>query len=560
MHKKHRIWGAVLALLMLWQLPSGVLAAEAGTAVPFSWRPLEIEGTEHRIVCYTGDIYGVEDDAMPMALALADSEETPAETVDVPVGRSYEESELVTPVRAYDGPIVTFITAAKKSFLTVPAVEIPEDADEETQVETPLSMADTFSTYGVYPTLAVSETPDALKADTLRELSQQGLDLLDGGVAALVEAADENALLQALADGRERFAEDGLRPRGFLYPAGVELTEQQVGLYYANAVRLVEPAGVMQPYNEAERERLSLKALPLTKQTKAAVLEALQETVAGQGWLILYVDPDILTVEELSAVLDTVNGDGNIACLPFSQALTARCGGVLEKDSIALFDEDQTPEGLAIGGLIATNYNADYVTEQGTRFTLFSEDGMVRLALNSVLAEDLEVMPLEDVTPELVVDKAITENTLTYTLGAENYRWVINTSTNSENALTGIPISAGYELVGPGKWSGTATVTLTITNTTGVPKVLTLTASAGSEDITLDTDAITIEDIPENLTYNSTTGELTVLAGANNTILTITIAGDKISGSYGMPEEGETGAAAVTISLTMPDSEQSTGE
>lgn len=557
MHKKHRIWGAVLALLMLWQLPSGVLAAEAGTAVPFSWRPLEIEGTEHRIVCYTGDIYGVEDDAAPMA--LADGEETPAETVDVPVGRSYEESELVTPVRAYDGPIVTFITAAKKSFLTVPPVEIPEDADEETQVETPLSMADTFSSYGVYPTLAVGETPDALDADTLRELSQQGLDLLDGGVAALAEAADEDALLQALADGRERFAEDGLRPRGFLYPAGVELTEQQVGLYYANAVRLVEPAGVMQPYNEAERERLSLKALPLTKQTKAAVLEALQETVAGQGWLILYVDPDILTAEELSAVLDAVNGNGAVACLPFSQALTARCGGVLEKDSIALFDADQAPEGLAIGGLIATNYNTDYVTEQGTRFTLFSEEGMVRLALNSVLAEDLEVMPLEDVTPELVVDKAITENTLTYTLGAENYRWVINTSTNSENALTGIPISAGYE-VDPGKWSGTASVTFTVTNTTGAAKVLILTASAGSGAITLDTDAITIEDIPENLTYNSTTGELTVLAGANNTILTITIAGDKISGSYGMPEEGETGAAAVTISLTMPDSEQSTGE
>ena len=560
MHKKHRIWGAVLALLMLWQLPSGVLAAEAGTAVPFSWRPLEIEGTEHRIVCYTGDIYGVEDDAAPMALALADSQEVPDETVNVPVGRSYEESELVTPVRAYDGPIVTFITAAKKSFLTVPAVEIPEDADEETQVETPLSMLDTFSAYGVYPTLAVSETPDALPADTLQELSQQGLDLLDGGAAALAEAADENALLQALADGRERFAEDGLRPRGFLYPAGVELTEQQVGLHYTNAVRLVEPAGVMQPYNEAEREQLSLKALPLTKQTKAAVLEALRETVAGQGWLILYVDPDILTAEELSAVLDAVNGNGAVACLPFSQALTARCGGVLEKNSIALFDADQAPEGLAIGGLIATNYNTDYVTEQGTRFTLFSEDGVVRLALNSVLAEDVAVMPLENVTPELTVDKAVTANNLTYTVGAENYQWVINTSTNSENALTGIPISAGYKLVGQGKWSGTATVTFTITNTTGAAKVLALTASAGSDGITLGADAVMIGDIPQNLTYNSGTGELTVPAGASDTLLTVTIKGTGISGSYDMPTEGTEGEPVVTISLTMPDSDQSTGE
>ena len=558
MHKKHRIWGAALALLMLWQLPSGVLAAEAGTAAPFSWRPLEIEGTEHRVVCYTGDVYEVEDDAAPMV--LADGQEVPDETVNVPVGRSYEESELVTPVRAYDGPIVTFITAAKKSFLTVPAVEIPEDADEETQVETPLSMADAFSSYGVYPTLAVSETPDALNADALRELSQQGLDLLDGGVAALADAADEDALLQALADGRERFAEDGLRPRGFLYPAGAELTEQQVGLYYMNAVRLVEQAGVMQPYNEAERERLSLKALPLTGQTKTAVLEALRETVAGQGWLILYVDPDTLTVEDLSAVLDAVNGDGNIACLPFSQALTARCGGVLEKGSIALFDEDQTPEGLVIGGLVATNYNADYVTEQGTRFTLFSEDGMVRLALNSVLAEDLEVMPLETVTPEFSVKKEALENSLTYTLGAENYRWVINTSTNSENALTGIPVSAGYELVGPGKWSGTASVTFAITNTTGTAKVLTLTASAGSKAIELGADAVTIKDIPENLTYDSETGKLTVKAGANNTALTIIITGEKISGSYDMPKEGAEGAPVVTISLTMPDSDQSTGE
>lgn len=558
MHKKQRIWGAVLALLMLWQLPSGVLAAEAGTAAPFSWRPLEIEGTEHRVVCYTGDVYEVEDDAAPMA--LADGEEVPGETVNVPVGRSYEESELVTPVRAYDGPIVTFITAAKKSFLTVPPVEIPEDADEETPVELPLSMADTFSSYGVYPTLAVSETPDALDADALRELSQQGLDLLDGGAAALADAADEDALLQALADGRERFAEDGLRPRGFLYPAGVALTEQQVGLYYTNAVRLVEQAGVMQPYNEAEREQLSLKALPLTGQTKTAVLEALRETVTGQGWLILYADPDTLTVEDLSAVLDAVNGDGNIACLPFSQALTARRGGVLEKDSIALFDEDQTPEGLAIGGLIATNYNADYVTEQGTRFTLFSEDGMVRLALSSVLAEDLEVMPLEDVTPEFSVKQGALENSLTYTLGAENYRWVINTSTNSENALTGIPVSAGYKLVEPGKWSGTASVTFTITNTTGVPKVLTLTASAGSKGIELGTDAVAIENIPENLTYDSKTGELTVGAGANSTELTVTIAGEKISGSYDMPKEGAEGAPVVTISLTMPDSDQSTGE
>lgn len=543
---------------MLWQLPSGVLAAEAGTAAPFSWRPLEIEGTEHRVVCYTGDVYEVEDDAAPMA--LADGEEVPGETVNVPVGRSYEESELVTPVRAYDGPIVTFITAAKKSFLTVPPVEIPEDADEETPVELPLSMADTFSSYGVYPTLAVSETPDALDADALRELSQQGLDLLDGGAAALADAADEDALLQALADGRERFAEDGLRPRGFLYPAGVALTEQQVGLYYTNAVRLVEQAGVMQPYNEAEREQLSLKALPLTGQTKTAVLEALRETVTGQGWLILYADPDTLTVEDLSAVLDAVNGDGNIACLPFSQALTARRGGVLEKDSIALFDEDQTPEGLAIGGLIATNYNADYVTEQGTRFTLFSEDGMVRLALSSVLAEDLEVMPLEDVTPEFSVKQGALENSLTYTLGAENYRWVINTSTNSENALTGIPVSAGYKLVEPGKWSGTASVTFTITNTTGVPKVLTLTASAGSKGIELGTDAVAIENIPENLTYDSKTGELTVGAGANSTELTVTIAGEKISGSYDMPKEGAEGAPVVTISLTMPDSDQSTGE
>lgn len=558
MHKKHRIWGVALAVLMLWQLPSGVLAAEAGTAVPFSWRPLEIEGTEHRIICYTGDVYEVEDDAAPMA--LENGQEVPAETVNVPVGRSYEESELVTPVRAYDGPIVTFITAAKKSFLTVPAVETPEGAGEETQVETPLSMADTFSAYGVYPTLAVGETPDALDADTLRELSQQGLDLLDGGAAALADAADEDALLQALADGRERFAEDGLRPRGFLYPVGVELTEQQAGLYYTNAVRLVEQAGVMQPYNEAEREQLSLKALTLTGQTKTAVLEALQETASGQGWLILYADPDTLTVEDLSAVLDAVNGDGNIACLPFSQALTARCGGVLEKDSIALFDEDQMPEGLAIGGLVATNYNADYVTEQGTRFTLFSEDGMVRLALNSVLAEDLEVMPLEDVTPELSVVQGALENSLTYTLGAENYRWVINTSTNSENALTGIPVSAGYELVGPGKWSGTASVTFTITNTTGAAKVLTLTASAGSKAIELGTDAVTIENIPENLTYDSETGKLTVWAGANSTELTVTITGEKISGSYDMPKEGETGAAVVTISLTMPDSDQNTGE
>ena len=84
MRLKHQIEGAVLAVILLWQLSASALAVGAGTAAPFSWGSLALDGTEYRVICRTGqdalgdldavDPYGVRDDAALYALRFAAAE------------------------------------------------------------------------------------------------------------------------------------------------------------------------------------------------------------------------------------------------------------------------------------------------------------------------------------------------------------------------------------------------------------------------------------------------------------------------------------------------------
>ena len=548
MRLKHRIEGAVLAVILLWQLSASALAVGVGTAAPFSWGSLALDGTDHRVICRTGqdalgdldavDPYGVRDDAALYALRFAAAPAAPEDRS----GTAYDESQLITPVRAYDGPVVTFVAAARSTFLTAPAV--PDGEDQ------PDSAAELFAARAIVPTLAVRPLSDALSAAELRQLAQSGFDLLDGGTDRLSAAETDAERLRQLAAGYDGFADEGLRPRGFLYPRGTALTPEQVGGYYTDALRLVDFSAVVQPYNAAGQDRLRLNAVPLTEDTKSAVLSALKKTNAADGWLILYIDPNTLSAQSLAEVLDAVV-DSDMACLPFSQAAVARYGGVLEQDTVTLFDVADAPVALDVGGLTVTNYNAAYTTPAGTRFTLFPQDGAVKLALAGVLAEDLTVSPLEDVAEEVTVTSTVS-GALRY---ADAYRWVVRDAKGEEVTLAGLPHSAGYELASGKIWTAVdtngqslenITIELSLTNTCAEDQTLKLAFSYVT-GLALDDTQITYEVLDTttgtgSLSFDKQTMTLTVPAGAAGAVLRVTVPVSAISGA----PTGETPTASET--------------
>lgn len=548
MRLKHRIEGAVLAVILLWQLSASALAVGAGTAAPFSWGSLALDGTEYRVICRTGqdalgdldavDPYGVRDDAALYALRFAAAPAAPEDRS----GTAYDESQLITPVRAYDGPVVTFVAAARSTFLTAPAV--PDGEDQ------PDSAAELFAARAIVPTLAVRPLSDALSAAELRQLAQSGFDLLDGGTDRLSAAETDAERLRQLAAGYDGFADEGLRPRGFLYPRGTALTPEQVGGYYTDALRLVDFSAVVQPYNAAGQDRLRLNAVPLTEDTKSAVLSALKKTNAADGWLILYIDPNTLSAQSLAEVLDAVV-DSDMACLPFSQAAVARYGGVLEQDTVTLFDVADAPVALDVGGLTVTNYNAAYTTPAGTRFTLFPQDGAVKLALAGVLAEDLTVSPLEDVAEEVTVTSTVT-GALRY---ADAYRWVVRDKDGKEVTLAGLPHAAGYELASGKTWTAVdtngqsldaVTIDLSVTSTCAEDQTLKLAFSYVT-GLALDDTQITYEvqnttTGTGSLSFDKQTMTLTVPAGASGAVLRVTVPVLAISGA----PTGETPTALET--------------
>ena len=538
MRLKHRIEGAVLAFILLWQLSASALAVGAGTAAPFSWGSLALDGTDHRVICRTGqdalgdldavDPYGVRDDAALYALRFAAAPAAPEDRS----GTAYDESRLITPVRAYDGPVVTFVAAARSTFLTAPAV--PDGEDQ------PDSAAELFAARAIVPTLAVRPLSDALSAAELRQLAQSGFDLLDGGTDRLSAAETDAERLRQLAAGYDGFADEGLRPRGFLYPRGTALTPEQVGGYYTDALRLVDFSAVVQPYNAAGQDRLRLNAVPLTEDTKSAVLSALKKTNAADGWLILYIDPNTLSAQSLAEVLDAVV-DSDMACLPFSQAAVARYGGVLEQDTVTLFDVADAPVALDVGGLTVTNYNATYTTPAGTRFTLFPQDGAVKLALAGVLAEDLTVSPLEDVAEEVTVTSTVS-GALRY---ADAYRWVVRDENDNEVTLAGLPHSAGYELASGKTWTAVGangeslediTIDLSVTSTYTTETQTLKLAFSYVTGLALDDTQITYEVLDTttgtgSLSFDKQTMTLTVPARAAGAVLRVTVPVSAISGA-----------------------------
>lgn len=561
MRLKHRIEGAVLAVILLWQLSASALAVGVGTAAPFSWGSLALDGTDHRVICRTGqdalgdldavDPYGVRDDAALYALRFAAAPAAPEDRS----GTAYDESQLITPVRAYDGPVVTFVAAARSTFLTAPAV--PDGEDQ------PDSAAELFAARAIVPTLAVRPLSDALSAAELRQLAQSGFDLLDGGTDRLSAAETDAERLRQLAAGYDGFADEGLRPRGFLYPRGTALTPEQVGGYYTDALRLVDFSAVVQPYNAAGQDRLRLNAVPLTEDTKSAVLSALKKTNAADGWLILYIDPNTLSAQSLAEVLDAVV-DSDMACLPFSQAAVARYGGVLEQDTVTLFDVADAPVALDVGGLTVTNYNAAYTTPAGTRFTLFPQDGAVKLALAGVLAEDLTVSPLEDVAQEVTVTSTVS-GALRY---ADAYRWVVRDAGGNEVILAGLPHSAGYVLASGKTWTAVdtngqslenITIDLSLTNTCAEAQTLELAFSYVT-GLVLDKEQITYKALDTttgtgSISFEKETMTLTVPARAAGAVLRVTIPVSAISGAPAGETptgsepsgEGNTSAAEETV-------------
>ena len=538
MRLKHRIEGAVLAFILLWQLSASALAVGAGTAAPFSWGSLALDGTEYRVICRTGqdalgdldavDPYGVRDDAALYALRFAAAPAAPEDRS----GTAYDESQLITPVRAYDGPVVTFVAAARSTFLTAPAV--PDGEDQ------PDSAAELFAARAIVPTLAVRPLSDALSAAELRQLAQSGFDLLDGGTDRLSAAGTDAERLRQLAAGYDGFADEGLRPRGFLYPRGTALTPEQVGGYYTDALRLVDFSAVVQPYNAAGQDRLRLNAVPLTEDTKSAVLSALKKTNAADGWLILYIDPNTLSAQSLAEVLDAVV-DSDMACLPFSQAAVARYGGVLEQDTVTLFDVEDAPVALDVGGLTVTNYNAAYTTPAGTRFTLFPQDGAVKLALAGVLAEDLTVSPLEDVAEEVTVTSTVS-GALRY---ADAYRWVVRDENDNEVTLAGLPHSAGYELASGKTWTAVdadgqslenITIDLSVTSTYTTETQTLKLAFSYVTGLALDDTQITYEVLDNTtgtglISFDRTAMTLTVPAETSGAVLRVTVPVSAISGA-----------------------------
>ena len=272
--------------------------------------------------------------------------------------------------------------------------------------------------------------------------------------------------------------------------------------------------------------------------------------------------------EERSSALDEIIeyiSESGIEHQSFSNAYLALNGGIVQKRSLPLCAAADAPEGLLIGDLCVSDYNASYVTERGTVFTLSEENGVIMLTLESELEEDLAITadggaavptppaqsplvegmaqepllelaeaPLRDAAEGDVQIEWEVESSLRYSVDQSNYVWKIvdrNGNDSSSPDYDGEPVSAGYVEVECGDWSGQATITLTMSNGTESDAVYAI-----SFDDIIDGTELVYE--ATGVSFNSGSGQITIPTGTVEGSLVITISHAAMTGSISGDDSG----------------------
>lgn len=268
---------------------------------------------------------------------------------------------------------------------------------------------------------------------------------------------------------------------------------------------------------------------------------------------------DRLLPDTLGTILDEIQDTDNLAYLTFSEALSLRYAGIKQISSIPLFPTEGAPEELQIADLTVSDYDASYETAEGTHFTLYTLEDTVYFQLDSQLQENIEIaIPID---PEENVDTYKTpengfevtwsiDSTLQYNVDSSNYSWELYGDDGAvlEGEAVKNTTSAGYAFDGNGEWTGTAKITLTLTNNYTEPVSVELNLANG-EGITLPDvlSSVTIDDNGK-VTYDASASQATIAAAesagtpAVGTI-TLTIDGTMIRGNIN--------ADAVVGSLTV---------
>lgn len=268
---------------------------------------------------------------------------------------------------------------------------------------------------------------------------------------------------------------------------------------------------------------------------------------------------DGLSPDTLGTILDEIQDTDNLAYLTFSEALALRYTGMKQVSSIPLFPTEGAPEELQIADLTVSDYDASYETAEGTHFSLYTLEDTVYFQLDSQLQENIEItIPAE---PEENVDTYDTpengfevtwsiDSTIQYNVDSSNYSWELYDQDGA--ALEGEEVknttSAGYAFDGNGEWTGTAKITLTLTNNYTEPVSVELNLANG-DGITLPDvlSSVTIDDNGK-VTYDASASQATIAAAESAGMpavgtITLTIDGTKICGNIN--------ADAVVGSLTV---------
>lgn len=347
------------------------------------------------------------------------------------------------------------------------------------------------------PVAADGENEPTLDATAPRLLRDMGCEILDGSFSADEAIFDPQSpvytrqMLRAeLELGRGWLEDNGFAAEGFAYPRGYDPAVRELAAERCSFA--VAGSEDERPWNTGAEDPMALKELVLRRDNLDAVLAAMTEVTAQGGWLIIGLSAeDKPAVEAVSALLDAV----------------------------ARYTERGAAELVTLGETVGQRYAAAAV-KMPTAMRL-PGSGFVPLS-------DALTGWETNVTPSAGVNLGWSTSTgYRYTLTAANYRWVCvdkNGMATDDEGFDGTVVSAGYQRIGAGTWTGggeydntNVNATVSVENSTGnaVQFKIQLAHSEGS--------GVTVGDIAasckgEGVSYDASTQILTVPAGTTGNL------------------------------------------
>lgn len=242
-------------------------------------------------------------------------------------GTSTPEGDLVTPLKAYEGAVVTIVDhGAYEDFTgkTDDAEVLDALAEDEIYIGDD-SYAQQYRSRDLTGSLAVvpawidaGETPDGtacLDMDTLHGLVRMGYDVLDESESADAaiyradgENYDEDSIAEDLGKGWQWYIDQQFRPAAFVYPFGTdELVRKSIEEHYASALNRMRADAWPEDTsyaNALDQDAFDLKELELTDASAETVKQAIDAAASENGWLILGTTarkPDVVAEESVEA-------------------------------------------------------------------------------------------------------------------------------------------------------------------------------------------------------------------------------------------------------------------